>query len=421
MRFATFKLAVRNLLLHKLRSSLTMLGTILGAGSVIAMLAIGEGSKRHALEQIRRLGATNVIMRSVKPQVDKKLSGSEDSSAEQIMPRGPEYGLLYKDLERIKATVPTIRRAVPLMLIRQYAQHGRRRIENARVLGTTPEYLKVKSLRVRRGRFLSDTDMTHSATVGVLAAGAVIRLFSHEDPIGKRLLLGDIAITIVGILDTQGSGSAAPGALGQDNFNNDIYIPLRTCRQRFNTELETPELNEITLTVSDENLVSQTAAMARVLLSLAHPRKDDFEIQVPLELLQQAEREKRIWNLVLGSIAGISLLVGGIGIMNIMLATVTERTREIGVRRALGARRRDITVQFLVETVVLSTTGGLLGIVFGIATPLIVAMASEIETELSLWSVALAFGISVGIGVVFGVYPARRAALLDPIECLRHE
>ena len=418
-QFIALKFAVRNLLLHKLRSSLTMLGTILGA-SVIAMLAIGEGSKRHALEQIRRLGATNVILRSVEPGAEKNLGGSDDSTEETVS-RVVEYGLLDKDLERLEAAVPTIRRAVPLGLIRQDAQHGRRRIVNARVLGTTPEYLEVKSLEVRRGRFLTDTDMTRAATVGVLGAGAATRLFSHEDPIGNSLLLGNIAVTIVGILATQGSGSAAPGALSQDNFNNDIYLPLRTCQQRFGTLQEKTQLTEITLTVSDENLVSQTAAMARVLLNHTHPKRDDFEIQVPLELLLQAEREKRIWNLVLGSIAGVSLLVGGIGIMNIMLATVTERTREIGVRRALGAKRRDITLQFLVETVVLSTTGGLLGIVFGITAPFIVSMASEIETVLSLWSVALAFGISVGIGVVFGVYPARRAALLDPIEALRHE
>ena len=175
------------------------------------------------------------------------------------------------------------------------------------------------------------------------------------------------------------------------------------------------------MTVHDENLVSQTAAMARFLLRQNHPNSDDFEIQVPLELLQQAEREKRIWNLVLGSIGGISLLVGGIGIMNIMLASVMERTREIGIRRALGAKRRDITLQFLVETVMLSLVGGALGIVLGVAIPVTVSHFFEMETALSVWAILLAFGISAGIGVVFGIYPARRAALMDPIEALRHE
>ncbi|MCA9125406.1 MAG: FtsX-like permease family protein, partial [Planctomycetales bacterium] len=178
--------------------------------------------------------------------------------------------------------------------------------------------------------------------------------------------------------------------------------------------------NEVTLTLTDESHVSSTAEMARRLLDQSH-RQPDYEIQVPLELLRQAQREKRIWNLVLGSIAGISLLVGGIGIMNIMLATVTERTREIGVRRALGAKRRDIVHQFLIETMVLSTTGGVVGIGVGVAIPFVVSYLSEIETAISPVAVLLAFSISVLIGIVFGVYPARRAAHLDPIECLRHE
>jgi len=184
---------------------------------------------------------------------------------------------------------------------------------------------------------------------------------------------------------------------------------------------ERNQLSEITLTVADQNLVSQTAAMARKIIMAHHSRSNDFEVQVPLELLQQAEEEKIIWNLVLGSIAGISLLVGGIGIMNIMLATVTERTREIGIRRALGAKRRDITIQFLVESIVLSSTGGLLGILFGVGVPYAVTFFSEIDSYILWWTMPLTFLISVVIGVVFGVYPARQAAMLDPIEALRHE
>ena len=396
-----------------------MLGTVLGAGSVIAMLAVGEGSKRHALEQIRQLGASNVILRSVRPGADSL--EDETAGASTVASQFAEYGLLDKDLERIEATVPTLRRAVPLALVRVDAQRGRRRIVHARVLGTTPGYFDIKSLRLRRGRLLADADGTRAKTVAVLAAGAAIRLFGHEDPIGKIVLLGDSAVAIVGLLEDQGSGSATPGAVGQDDFNNDIYIPLETCRQRFGDLLDETQLSEITLTVTGEDLVSQTAAMARVLLEQTHGQTKDFEIQVPLDLLRQAEQEKRVWNLVLGSIAGISLLVGGIGIMNIMLATITERTREIGVRRALGAKRRDITVQFLLETTVLSTAGGILGVALGIAAPSLVSMASDIETVVQPWSVALAFSISAGVGIAFGVYPARRAALMDPIEALRHE
>jgi putative ABC transport system permease protein len=427
-----FDLSVRNLMLNKLRSLLTMLGTILGVSSVIAMLAIGEGSKRHAVEQIRKLGAANVIIRSVKPGQDEgggdaSSSGSSNQSSSMVS----DYGLRYTDFDRLTATLPTIKQAVPVAMIRKNAQHGRHRISNARVLGTTPEYRNIKTLILKRGRFLQDTDLLKTSNVAVLAAGAATRLFSYEDPVGKTVLLGEGAYRVVGVLQAQDSGGAVPGgASGQDN-NNDIYIPLSARRSRFGElqmiirtggrDFERTQLSEITLTLHDETLVSQTAAMARKLLEQAHPGKEDYEIHVPLELLRQAEREKRIWNLVLGSIAGISLLVGGIGIMNIMLATVSERTKEIGIRRALGATRNHIISQFMVESTVLSSTGGLVGIFLGIAIPFAVSRMSEIETALSWWAILIAFGTSVATGVVFGVYPARRAALMNPIEALRHE
>jgi putative ABC transport system permease protein len=342
-----------------------------------------------------------------------------------------EYGLKYRDFERLTATIPTIAHAVPLALVVKDAANGPRVMLNARILGTTPKLLKVKNVRVRRGRFLCDADNQNTVNVAVLAAGAAERLFSFEDPLGKTVLIGTDVYRVVGVLAPQGSGNATPGAVQQQDFNNDIYIPL-TCAQRRLGELqmifsagsrsfEQTQLNEITLAVTDMGLVSPTASMARTLLLHTHPSGNDFEVQVPLELLHQAEREKRIWNLVLGCIAGISLLVGGIGIMNIMLASVTERTREIGIRRALGATRRHITQQFLVETVLLSSIGGVCGVILGLTIPTVVRHMANIETVVSWWSVLLAFGISVGIGIVFGMYPARRAALMDPIEALRHE
>jgi putative ABC transport system permease protein len=429
MWLRTLQLGLRNLMLHKLRSLLTMLGTILGVGSVIAMLAIGEGSKRHAVEQIRRLGAANVIIRSVKPETDDQQTDGRSASSGQVS-RVLEYGLKHRDLERLVEALPNIKQAVPISLVRKNAQHGRNRVVNARILGTTPEYLKVKNLSIRRGRFLTASDLRETANVAVIADGAARRLFNFEDPIGQPLLLSQGAYVVVGVVDTQDPGGASTAAMGLQDFNNDIYIPITSAQRRFGElqmivragaeEFERTQLNEITLTLADEKYVSSTAAMARKLLERSH-RDPDFEIQVPLELLRQAQREKRIWNLVLGSIAGISLLVGGIGIMNIMLATVTERTREIGIRRALGARRFDITTQFLVETIVLSTSGGVLGIGLGIAIPLTVSAMSEIQTAISPVAVLLAFSISVMIGIIFGVYPARRAARLDPIECLRHE
>ncbi len=424
----------RNLKQHKLRSFLTVLGTILGVASVISMLAVGEGSKQLAIEQIRSLGAANVIIRSVKPDDSNKeeedTSSSGATATQEKTSRVLEYGLKYRDLDLLASTLPIVEKAVPLALVRRNAQQGRFRITNARILGTIPDYLEVKSLNIRRGRFLTAIDLDTTANVAVLGAGAARNLFSYEDPLEKTVFLGTQAYRIVGILDNQSSGVETPGAVGQQDMNKDIYIPLSAAQRRFgelqmivragSRDYERTQLSEITLTVTDENLVSQTAAMARKLLEKHHPKKD-FEIKVPLELMRQAERQKRIWNIVLSSIAGISLLVGGVGIMNIMLATVTERTKEIGIRRALGAKRRDITLQFLVETTVLSGTGGLMGVIVGLALGTVVTLTSDIQTVFRLWAVLLSFGISVCIGIVFGLYPARRASLLDPIQALRHE
>ena len=429
MYWNTLKVGIKNLLLRKLRSLLTVLGVILGVGSVISMLAIGEGSKREALEQIRQLGANNVIIRSVKPSE----SGSEDTGAasQQNQRSILAYGLKYQDFERLMATLPTVMDAVPVALVTKHARREHRWIPNARILATTPDFLKVKSVAMSRGRFITWVDNRNTWNVVVLGAGAAERLFSYADPLGQTLLLGEDVYRVVGILGSQTSGNATPGAVGQADSNDEIYIPLSCAQLRFgelqvvqssgSRSFEQTELQEITLKVADANVVSQTAAMARQILLRTHPKEDDFRLTIPLELLQRAEEEKRIWNLVLGSIAGISLLVGGIGIMNIMLANVTERTREIGIRRALGANRWDITVQFLIETVLLSCVGGTLGVVLGVAIPIVVSHLSDIQTVISWWSICMAFGISVGIGIVFGIYPARRAALMDPIEALRHE
>lgn len=424
------KVGIKNLLLHKLRSFLTVLGVILGCGSVVSMLAIGEGSKREALERIRNMGANNVIIRSVKPVEEEESGGASQQRQRSSRWSILEYGLKHKDLDRLVATMPTVRKALPISLRVQDARNRRRWIANAQILGTIPDYLDVKNLSVYRGRFLSEVDLHLTRNVTVLSAGAAEELFGFEDPIGESVLLGEDAYIVIGVLQTQDSGTARPGAVSGKSQNKDIYIPITCAQRRFgdvqfirgtgSQSMERTELHEITLSVFDPKHVSQTADMSRKILETWHPT-NDFEIVVPLELLQQEEQEKRIWNLVLGSIAGISLLVGGIGIMNIMLASVTERTREIGIRRALGAKRRDITLQFLIETVMLSSAGGILGVGLGVTIPYIVSRVAEIETVISVWSIVVSFGISTGIGIVFGLYPARRAAMMDPIEALRHD
>jgi putative ABC transport system permease protein len=441
MWLATLKLAVRNLLLHKMRSSLTLLGTILGVASVIAMLSIGEGSKQDALDRIRGLGAENVIVRTVRPAAkagEESDGGSQSGVVTTSRYKVNAYGLTYADLRSLQE-LPTGENVVPVMTKKHDVSHQRYRISQTRVLATTPELLKVRKMKVRRGRFLQQRDLDTMSNVAVLADGAARKLFGFGDPLDQPVLIGGTAFRVIGVLEEGDSGLARPGQSEGDDANRDIMVPLTTGRARFgflkregsrgSREFDRVELNEITLAVHSEGAsgedaasrVIPTADMIRSLLEKSHAGRNDYQVLVPLELMAQAEHEKRIWNLVLGAIAGISLLVGGIGIMNIMLATVTERTREIGIRRAIGAKRRDIIRQFLLETTVLSAMGGVLGIVLGVAIPIVVTSVAGMKTATSAGSIALAFGISVATGIIFGVYPAYKAAAMSPIEALRKQ
>jgi putative ABC transport system permease protein len=412
--------AIKNLQLRKLRSGLALLGVVLGVGSVIAMLAIGEGSKAQAIAQIRELGATNIILRSVKPGQKSQVAEGEGTFMPQKVSRVVEYGLKYSDLERLRETLPTISRATPVALFRKDAYHGHHRIRNARIKGVTARYQEVKQLKTRRGRFIAAPDQRTAANVAVLGHDAATELFGYEDPIGQDLLLGPMAYRVIGVLHPA----------RDEQTSHEIYVPLEATRRRFgelqmtrtagSLDMERIQLSEIILTAKSIELVAPTAEMALRVLKKNHPRADDYEAQVPLELLKKAEEQQFLWNLVLGSIAGISLVVGGIGIMNIMLANVTEQTREIGIRRAIGARRSDIVAQFLTESVVLSGAGGVLGVALGLSIPMFVESFAGIQASVQPWSVALAFSISAGVGVVFGIYPARRAACMEPIQALRN-
>jgi putative ABC transport system permease protein len=420
----TVRLGVKSLMLHKLRSILTMLGIIFGVCSVIAMLAIGEGASHEAQQAIKRLGSDNIILRSIKPSEDEKLSGLGRSST-------IEYGLTYNDGARIQATIPGVQRVLPVRIIRENAQFARSSIPS-QVLGTLPFYSEIVGLEIVRGRFLGEVDERNFDNVCVLAVGLAQRLFPYQDPLEQSVKLDAFYYRVVGLVRERNMPEqrTQSGRMEGEPLDNNIYIPLSTARVRFGEvlvrrsagsfEMEKVELHQITVQMRNTAAVESADPQIKALLHRFHGR-NDYEVIVPLQLLRQAEQTKRIFNIVLGSIAAISLLVGGIGIMNIMLATVTERTREIGIRRALGAKRRDITLQFLVETVVLSVGGGLIGVVLGIVAPLVVSQLTEMKTIVTLWSVLLAFCISAAVGIVFGLYPAKTAAELDPIEALRHE
>jgi len=417
----TFRLGLKSLWLHKLRSFLTMLGIVFGVASVIAMLAVGEGASHAAQEQIRQQGSQNIIIRSVKPPEDEEGSGGRTAMI--------EYGITHNDIDRIRATLSTVEVIVPGRVIRKKVWNGGNRLD-CEVMGTTTRYPEVNNRTIETGRFFSEAEMERRTNVCVLDAEIVPTLFPLNAAVGKSVRVGSDFYNVVGILSPK-SGVAGSITTTSDANTGRIYIPLTTAHARFgeitirqssgSQEIERVEFHEVTVALTRIEDVIPTWRVIEDMMARYH-KKQDYTIIVPLDLLRAAEKTARIFNLVLGAIAAISLLVGGIGIMNIMLASVTERTREIGIRRALGARRADIVLQFLVEAVILSGIGGIIGVTVGVIIPLLIsAFSSEMTTIVTFWSPILAFSISAGIGVAFGLYPALRAADMDPVIALRHE
>jgi putative ABC transport system permease protein len=413
------RLGISSLMLHKLRSLLTTLGVLFGVSSVIAMLAVGEGASQSAQDQIRQLGSQNVILRSVKPPDDLV----SDQQARVI-----SYGLKHADLQRIRETYPGVSRVVPVLEVPAEARNGAR-VSSPRVLATVPDWIEVTGRPVLEGRFLSAQDELAGRPVCVLGYEVGRFLYPFESSVGKRVKLGKDYYEVVGTLAPRARLDGDRGQPGRELLD-EIFLPLSTGLKRYggqqvkirsgSMEREEVDLHEIVVAVERQEDVLFVAAACRTMLQRFHDRKD-YEVLVPLELMMRARETQRIFNVVLGSIAGISLLVGGIGIMNVMLATVTERTREIGVRRALGAKRRHIITQFPIETVVLSAGGGVLGVALGLTIPIGVEYFADLRSVVTPGAPILAFAISVGIGIVFGLYPAWRAAHMDPVEALRHE
>jgi putative ABC transport system permease protein len=415
------RVGLKSIRLHVLRSALTVVSIVLGVASVIVMLAVGEGARFRAIQQIKDLGASNIIVRSVKPLEDPK-----QRQQQGIL----KYGLTYSDLERIRDTVPTIVSVTPLREFRKDVRVLDHNFEG-RVVSVMPNYLETNGLKLAQGRFISELDNETYANVVVLGAETAEQLFPVEDPMGKSVHVGENHYyRVIGVMEKRSASAGIGGSMAAQDFNRDVYIPFNTDRVRFGSTLsyvkagtyqvERLDISQITVAVDSMDHVRKTASIIQCLLDQYHPQKD-VSLTVPLDLLQKAEETQRLFTMVLGSIASISLIVGGIGIMNIMLATVTERTREIGIRRALGAKRKDIAAQFLAESMLLSSVGGVIGVGLGVALSFFVAKKSGMPTIIQPWSPVLALTVSVGVGLIFGTYPARRAAHMDPIEALRHQ
>ncbi len=415
------RLGIKTLLLHKLRSLLTMLGVVFGVSSVIAMLAVGEGASREALDQIRRLGSHNIIIDGDRPDSDE--DGQRGESTRLLI-----YGLRYADLDRLQTGFPDIARAVPVKWVQREGRIGAQSMQ-LRMVGTTPDWFDLVNRPMLDGRALSQLDIERKANVAVITEHAARRFFAAARAgLGSQIRFGGTSFTIVGIVQSE---SASAGGMQTPDRNTDLYIPISTAQERFgdlqelrsggSRSREQVELNQIIVEIASLDAVEPNAAAIEAMLKRFHRSDTAYRVNVPLALLRQAETTRRNFNIVLGAIAGISLLVGGIGIMNIMLASVTERTREIGVRRAIGAKQRQIVSQFLIETIVLSTTGGLIGVAIGMLIPWVISITVDMPTYVTPISVILALGVSMAVGIIFGIYPAMRAARLDPIEALRHE
>ncbi|NIM17221.1 MAG: FtsX-like permease family protein [Candidatus Aminicenantes bacterium] len=402
--------SIESLLHHKLRTVLTLLGMIFGVGAVIAMLSIGKGAEQEALQLIDSMGLRNIIV---------KAKIFEESKLKEI--RESSLGLTLQDLNAVRETLPFLSAYSASKQVNVYALFSFAGTSDANVYGVTPTHKVMANLGIKKGRFLLPIDDITYAQVCVIGSRVAQVLFPGEDPLGKHIKINHAWLTVVGILKDKSLTREEFQGISLKGEQNNIYIPLQTALKMFRFNLLESEIDEFRVRLK-KGIPGSTAAATLVhLLKRRHKETDDYEMIVPEALLEQHRKTQNIFTIVMACIAGISLLVGGIGIMNIMLATVLERTREIGLRRAVGARQKDIKRQFILETFGVSAMGGVLGILFGFGLSVIISAFTGWAVGWSLSAVMLSVGVCAVIGLVFGIYPAVQASRLDPIEALRHD
>jgi putative ABC transport system permease protein len=447
----SMRIAVVALGHNKLRAGLTSLGILFGVASVIAMLAIGKGAEQEILEQMRLLGSNNVIVQPVVEQ--KEGDAKEEKDEKQIKRYTP--GLTYEDAEAIRMVVPHVETTSgELVLNTMITREGKRR--SGKLVGVDTTYFRLNNLGLEAGAWYTNTQVRYGKPVAIIGRGVRSRFFTTEDPIGKAIKVGEVWLTVVGVLNDRAVSKETSARLGIRDANMDVYVPIHTALTRYrdrakitqrdielasrpagmvmggeNTPTEDEEtraerinrnqLDKIIVRIDTSKYVASAAEVIKRMLQRRHNTVIDFEIIVPELLLKQEQRTKTIFNVVLGAIASISLIVGGIGIMNIMLASVLERIKEIGVRRAMGATQKDILWQFLSEAVLISVAGGVAGIMLGAGLSFGIEAFAGIKTIVSYVSVFVAFGVSLSVGLMFGIMPAYRAARQDPVHCLRYE
>lgn len=446
------QVAIEAVFANRARSILTALGIIFGVAAVIAMMAIGNGARQEILEQMKLVGVNNIIV-SARYESNKAQSSDQETDSKEVK-KQYSPGLSMKDVESIRAIIPTVERVSPEVTYETSIINGGVRLQ-AKLNGVTPDFFAVFNLGLQDGNMFSEQQLEEGSPVCIIGPTIKTKFFALENPIGKHIKCGNIWLKVIGVIENRMVSDKSTEDLGITDFNNNIYAPIQTVLLRFkdraqinassltggestvifsgnsmmsfgssggsDDEANYHQLDKIVVQVFDSEKLNETTKVLNQMLKRRHMGVDDFQITVPELLLKQEQRTKDIFNIVLGAIAGISLLVGGIGIMNIMLASVMERIREIGVRRSVGASRNDIIFQFLAEATMISISGGLFGILLGVIMARVIMESTEILTIVSAWSIILSFGVSASVGIVFGYLPARKAADQDPVTSLRHD
>jgi len=406
-------MGLASLLGHKLRSLLTMLGMIFGVGAVVSMLSITEGAKEELIRYIDLLGVNNIIV-----EASEAVDRDTLLAVRQLSP-----GLSFRDYRAIDANTPSIDALSPRKSFTPTSVLPPTEQDIPALIGVLPNYIDIYSIRMLEGRFFDEEENERSAPVCVLGETAKVNLLGYGAAVGRYVKVNEVWLRVIGVMAPAATAEADIEGLEMDDRNNMVIAPLNSVMRRFedNNSYLRDEIDGIFVRVASDADPIETAEVVRAILTATHNDAGDFSITVPAGLLAQKRQQSRILEIVMICIASISLLVGGIGIMNIMLATVLERTREIGIRRAIGARQRDIVRQFLIEAVLISILGGLLGIAAGFAAAKIIELTAQMPTVVSMVSIVVAFGVSVAVGLLFGIYPAMQAAKLDPIEAIRYE